>query len=76
MPNLSQLQADLDLYREARRSILTSGQAMGGAGGRSLTLADLKWIDHQIRDLEARVAQAQNGGRLPSYNVVLGGHRE
>ena len=75
MITLAELQSDLELYRTARRNILTSGQSFGGAGGRSLTMADLKWIDTQIRELEQRIAQAQNKGRLPSYTAVFGGHR-
>jgi len=75
MTTLAELQSDLELYRTARSNILTSGQSMGGSGGRSLTMADLKWIDTQIKELEQRIVQAQNNGRLPSYNTVFGGHR-
>lgn len=75
MTTLSELQSDLTMYRTARENILTAGQSAGDASGRSLTMADLKWIDRQIKDLESRVAQAQNSGRLPSYTAVFGGNR-
>jgi hypothetical protein len=37
-------------------------------------MADLKWIDTQIQDLERRISIAQNSGKLSGYQPVFGGH--
>ena len=53
MTNLTQLNADLAMYRAARDAILTGAQSYSVAG-RSLTRANLDDIETQIARIEAR----------------------
>lgn len=71
MPNLTELQADLALYRKAEEAILVGGQSYEVAG-RKLTRANLSEIRAAKADLERRIAiltTPQHG------NVCFGGRR-
>lgn len=71
MPNITQLQADLELYRKAEQAVLIGGQSYEVAG-RKLTRANLAEIRAAKADLEQRIAlvtQPQHG------HAVFGGRR-
>ena len=72
MANLTQLNADLAMYRAARDAILTGAQSYSVAG-RSLTRANLDDIETQIARIEARIARrtSTSGGLVKS--PLLGG---
>ena len=71
--SLASLQEDLTKYRAARDAILTGQEYR--IGGRMLRRADLSVIEKSIRDLETRIAMADQGGRINTGHVVFGGHR-
>ncbi len=73
LSTLSQLQQDLTNYRAARDAILTSQEYQ--IGTRRLRRADLRDIEATIRNLETRIAMAQQGGRINTGHVIFGGHR-
>lgn len=72
MANLTQLNADLAMYRAARNAILTGAQSYSVAG-RSLTRANLDDIETQIARIETRIARctSTSGGLVKS--PLLGG---
>lgn len=71
MANLTQLNADLAMYRAARDAILTGAQSYSVAG-RSLTRANLDDIETQIARIEARIARctSTSGGLVKSPLLV------
>lgn len=74
MSTVTELQTELTKYTTARNNILSAGQSVSGAGGRSFTMGDLKWIDIKIKELEFRISVAQNSGKIPGYRPIFGGH--
>jgi len=74
MASLSELQTLLTRYESARDNILSAGQSLVESG-RTLTLADLKWIDARIVQLESRITIVGNNNRITAHQPVFGGHR-
>ena len=74
MATLSELRTLLGNYESARNNILSAGQSFDESG-RTLTLADLKWLDTRILQLESRIAIVGNSNRITAYRPVFGGHR-
>ncbi len=74
MATITELQERLALYKTAEQAILEGGQEYR-AGSVRLTRADLPMIQHEIRNLEIRLAAANNGGRLSHSVAVFGGRR-
>ena len=74
MATSAELQAELDSYRAARDKILTGAQNYR-LGNVNLSRADLAEIHSRIKQLEARLAIVQAGGRVGGSAVVFGGHR-
>jgi len=70
MTTITQLTQDLNMYRSAREKILL-GQEYS-IGGRSLRRPDLALVEKKIQELEARIAMANNSGKIKSRNVIFG----
>jgi hypothetical protein len=60
MATLAELQAELVAYKAARDAILTGAQSYTIAG-RSLTRADLKFVQEHIDGLSVRIDRKSNG---------------
>lgn len=73
MANLTTLQSDLVLYRQAREAIL-SGQEYA-IGSRRLRRPDLAIIEKKIEEIETRITMLSKGGKINTGHVVFGGHR-
>lgn len=69
---VSELQAELDLYRKARNAIL-NGQQSYSNNGRTVTRAQLSEVNAAISDLEMRLAVAKRGGAFASSTPYFPG---
>ena len=62
MATTAELQTELAAYKTARDAILNGAQSYSIAG-RSITRADLQFLQSRIDELEARIDRRSNGPR-------------
>ncbi len=70
MNTKAQLEADINLYKEARTKVLEAQEYT--IGSRRLRRADLPFIEKTISSLEARLALLERRGKVMSRTVIFG----
>lgn len=70
----AEIQEELDLYTEARNSILKVGQSYAIAG-MTYSKGDLRTIERRIRELREQLYFVSNVGSFGHHMVPTGGRR-
>lgn len=70
----TEIQEELNLYTEARNSILKVGQSYT-IGAMTYTKGDLRSIERRIRELREQLYFVSNGGSFGHHMVPTGGRR-